>query len=110
MSEQLNAGGKDFQVTKKYAYYVFALLFLLYVFNYVDRMLIASLFPFLKADWGLTESCRVPSEPALIDLAFGSPAERQARVLRIVDGLNCIIGKDRGRLLIDQIVTTLDGI
>ena len=56
MSGKLNGGGKDFQVTKKYAYYVFALLFLLYVFNYVDRMVVASLFPFLKAEWGLSDT------------------------------------------------------
>jgi len=56
MSEQPNGGDRDFQVTRKYAYYVFALLFLLYVFNYVDRMVIASLFPFLKMEWGLTDT------------------------------------------------------
>ncbi len=47
---------RDFEVTRGYARYVFLLLFLLYLFNYVDRMVIASLFPYLKADWGLTDT------------------------------------------------------
>lgn len=46
---------RDFEVSKGYANYVFLLLFLLYLFNYVDRMVVASIFPFLKAEWGLTD-------------------------------------------------------
>ncbi|MBK7211729.1 MAG: MFS transporter [Bacteroidales bacterium] len=42
--------------TRGYTNYVFVLLFLLYMFDYVDRMVITSLFPFLKADWGLTDT------------------------------------------------------
>jgi MFS family permease len=38
------------------AYYIFALLFLLYMFDYIDRMIIVSLFPFLKQDWGLSDT------------------------------------------------------
>ncbi len=34
----------------------FGLLFLLYMFDYIDRMVVVSLFPFLKADWGLTDA------------------------------------------------------
>ncbi len=37
-------------------YYVFILLFLIFMFDYVDRMVIVSLFPFLKTDWGLTDT------------------------------------------------------
>lgn len=47
---------QDFQVTGGYAYFVFTLLFLLYLFDYVDRMVVASLFPYLQADWGLTDT------------------------------------------------------
>jgi len=47
---------QEFQVSKGYAYYVFLLLFLLYLFNYVDRMVIASLFPYLKVEWNLTDT------------------------------------------------------
>ncbi len=42
--------------TKRYTNYIFMLLFLLYMFDYIDRMVITSLFPFLKADWNLTDT------------------------------------------------------
>lgn len=42
--------------SKPYTNYVFILLFLLYMFDYVDRMVVTSLFPFLKADWNLTDT------------------------------------------------------
>jgi len=42
--------------TEKNAYFAFALLFLLYMFDYIDRMVIVSLFPFLKQDWGLSDT------------------------------------------------------
>jgi MFS family permease len=47
---------QDFKVSKGYSYYVFLLLFLLYLFNYVDRMVVAAIFPYLKIDWGLTDT------------------------------------------------------
>ncbi|HOG08210.1 MAG TPA: MFS transporter [Syntrophales bacterium] len=49
-------GAQDFKVSRGYAYYVFLLLFLLYLFNYVDRMVVAAIFPYLKVDWGLTDT------------------------------------------------------
>ena len=52
----VSSAERDFEVTRGYAYYVFLLLFLLYLFNYVDRMVIAALFPYLKVDWGLTDT------------------------------------------------------
>lgn len=42
--------------SRKYTNYIFILLFLLYMFDYIDRMVITSLFPFLKTDWGLTDT------------------------------------------------------
>jgi len=42
--------------TRKYTNFIFILLFLLYMFDYVDRMVITSLFPFLKADWNLSDT------------------------------------------------------
>jgi MFS family permease len=42
--------------SKKYTNYIFSLLFLLYMFDYIDRMVITSLFPFLKAEWNLTDT------------------------------------------------------
>jgi predicted MFS family arabinose efflux permease len=43
-------------LSKGYSYYVFILLFLLYFFDYVDRMVVVSLFPFLQKDWGLSDT------------------------------------------------------
>lgn len=42
--------------SRAYTNYVFLLLWLLYFFDYVDRMVVVSLFPFLKADWGLSDA------------------------------------------------------
>lgn len=42
--------------SKGYTHYLFILLWLLYFFDYVDRMVVVSLFPFLKKDWGLTDA------------------------------------------------------
>lgn len=47
---------QDYLFSKGYSYYTFGLLFLLYMFDYIDRMVIVSLFPYLKADWGLTDT------------------------------------------------------
>ncbi len=38
------------------AYYIFTLLFLLYFFDYVDRMIVTSLFPFIQKEWGITDT------------------------------------------------------
>jgi MFS family permease len=38
------------------AYYAYILLYLLYMFDYIDRFVIVSLFPFLKSDWGLSDA------------------------------------------------------
>lgn len=42
--------------TAKNARFAFVLLFLLYMFDYIDRMVIVSLFPFLKQDWQLSDT------------------------------------------------------
>ena len=44
------------KTSSRYALYVFVLLFLLYLFDYIDRLIVVSLFPFIKADWGLTDT------------------------------------------------------
>jgi predicted MFS family arabinose efflux permease len=51
-----HAANRDPGAVDSSAYYAFALLFLLYMFDYIDRMVIVSLFPFLKRDWGLTDA------------------------------------------------------
>jgi len=51
-----NPPPEGYLFSKAYTYYVFLLLWLLYFFDYIDRMVVVSLFPFLKADWGLTDA------------------------------------------------------
>jgi MFS family permease len=50
------AAPEGYLFSKSYTNYIFALLFLLYMFDYVDRMVVTSLFPFLKSDWNLTDA------------------------------------------------------
>ena len=51
-----DAGSDGYLLSKRYSYYVFALLFLLYLFDYMDRLVVVALFPFLQRDWGLTDT------------------------------------------------------
>jgi predicted MFS family arabinose efflux permease len=37
-------------------YLIFTLLFLLYMFDYLDRLIIVSLFPFLRQEWGISDT------------------------------------------------------
>lgn len=48
-----NAG---YLFTKGYSNYVFVLLFLLYMFDYIDRMVITSMFTSIERDWGITHT------------------------------------------------------
>ncbi|HEX2393944.1 MAG TPA: MFS transporter [Bacteroidales bacterium] len=42
--------------SRRYTNYIFILLFLLYMFDYIDRMVVTSLLPFLKVEWSLTDA------------------------------------------------------
>lgn len=42
--------------TPRYTNYVFSLLFLLYMFDYIDRMVVSSLTPFIQQDWGISDT------------------------------------------------------
>ena len=42
--------------SKRYTNYLFVLLFLLYMFDYIDRLVVTSLFPFIKEEWGLSDA------------------------------------------------------
>ena len=42
--------------SKRYTNYVFVLLFLLYMFDYVDRMVITSMFTSIERDWGISHT------------------------------------------------------
>jgi MFS family permease len=42
--------------SKGYSNYVFMLLFLLYMFDYIDRMVVTSMFTHIEQDWGITHT------------------------------------------------------
>jgi len=42
--------------TRKYSNYVFVLLFLLYMFDYIDRTIVTSMFTSIERDWGITHT------------------------------------------------------
>lgn len=42
--------------SKSYSNYVFILLFLLYVFDYADRMVVNSMFSFIQNDWSINDT------------------------------------------------------
>lgn len=46
---------REYKLSKFNTYYIFALLFLLYFFDYVDRTIVASLAPFIQEEWGLSD-------------------------------------------------------
>jgi len=56
MKNMSNAADNGFLMSKANSLYIFFLLFLLYMFDYIDRMVVVSLFPYLKADWGLSDT------------------------------------------------------
>lgn len=43
-------------LTGRQAHFAFLLLFLLYMFDYIDRMIVVSLFPYIRQDWGLSDA------------------------------------------------------
>lgn len=51
-----NVQGFSGPLPRKQAYYIFILLFLLYMFDYIDRLVVVSLFPYIQRDWGLSDA------------------------------------------------------
>ncbi len=47
---------KGYLFSKRYSNYVFVLLFLLYMFDYIDRTIITSMFTSIERDWGITHT------------------------------------------------------
>jgi MFS family permease len=56
VTQMANNNSNEYLVPKVHAYYVFILLFLLYLFDQADRYVITALFPFFKAEWGITDT------------------------------------------------------
>jgi MFS family permease len=49
-------GSNESTLSTRNAYYIFALLFLLYFFDYIDRTVVTSVAPFIREEWGLTDA------------------------------------------------------
>jgi len=49
-------GSNESTLSSRNAYYIFALLFLLYFFDYIDRTVVTSVAPFIREEWGLTDA------------------------------------------------------
>jgi len=47
---------KGYLFSKGYSNYVFVLLFLLYMFDYIDRMIVTSMFSSIERDWGISHT------------------------------------------------------
>ena len=45
-----------FLFSREYSNYVFVLLFLLYMFDYIDRMVVTSMFTSIEKDWGISHT------------------------------------------------------
>jgi MFS family permease len=56
MKDISKAADNNFLMSKGRSLYIFSLLFLLYMSDYIDRMVVVSLFPYLKTDWGLSDT------------------------------------------------------
>ncbi len=50
------SGTHEYKLSRGYTNYVFILLFLLYFFDYVDRMVVTSLFPYIKEEWAISDA------------------------------------------------------
>lgn len=80
----------DYLFAPREAWFAFAMTLALMVFDYVDRQIIVSLFPFIKAEWGLSDAqlgslvSVVSLTVALGALPVALIADRTSRVKSIV--------------------------
>ena len=52
----MSNGTNGYLFRRGYTNYMFILLFLLYMFDYIDRMVLSSLFEYIKADWHISDA------------------------------------------------------
>jgi MFS transporter, Spinster family, sphingosine-1-phosphate transporter len=80
----------DYLIGKKQAWFAFAMTFVLMLFDYIDRQVIVSLFPHIKAEWNLSdkELGGLVSIISIVVAVGGIPvalmADRMSRVKSIV--------------------------
>jgi len=90
MPDGPEAGNDDYLVSKRAAWFAFAMTFGLMLFDYIDRQVIVSLFPHIKAEWHLSDK-ELGSLVSIISIVVGVGgipvallADRVSRVKSIV--------------------------
>jgi len=53
---KVKTDSEGYFISKRYSWYIFTLLYLLYLSDYIDRMVVVSLFPYLQVEWGLSDT------------------------------------------------------
>lgn len=54
-NDSSQGGGDDYLIGRSQAWFAFAMTFALMLFDYIDRQIIVSLFPHIKAEWNLSD-------------------------------------------------------
>jgi MFS transporter, Spinster family, sphingosine-1-phosphate transporter len=86
----MTPGGDDYLVGRRAAWFAFAMTFALMLVDYIDRQVIVSLFPYIKAEWGLSDKqlgalvSVVSVTVAIGALPIALVADRTSRVKSIV--------------------------
>ena len=116
------AGGDDsYLIGRGPAWFAFAMTLALMLFDYIDRQVIVSLFPYMKADWGLSDKqlgalvSVVSVTVALGALPVALIADRASRVKSIVvmatawslATISCMFTRNYGQLLAARAVVGL---
>lgn len=85
-----DAGSDDYLTSRGQAWFAFAMTFTLMLFDYIDRQVIVSLFPHIKAEWNLSDK-QLGSLVSIISIVVGVGgipvallADRVSRVKSIV--------------------------
>lgn len=60
----------DYPVSRRHSWFAFAILFVLMAFDYIDRNIVVSMFPFIKKEWGLSDA-QLGSIASIVPLMVG---------------------------------------
>ena len=80
----------DYPVSRRHSWFAFAILFVLMAFDYIDRNIVVSMFPFIKKEWGLSDAqlgsiaSIVPLMVGLLSVPAAVLVDRWSRVNSIV--------------------------
>jgi MFS transporter, Spinster family, sphingosine-1-phosphate transporter len=117
----LSGRGESYLIGPRQAWFAFAMTVALMIFDYVDRQVIVSLFPHLKAEWGLSDTqlgalvSAVSVTVAIAGIPVALFADRVSRVGSIVAmatvwslaTISCMFTRTYGQLLAARSVVGL---